>query len=247
MKKKRKAKKYIGKTITQDDSYLNELKEWQEHQYDPGYYTGGRIPPMFTNSGKPDWLGWTFVFISVTCSILMVLIVNGFEKKQLFEMIPVFGIIFGAALLQFIAGVRLINKGRRKKFNLKLFVVVLCSVILLTVLTLFIYNANNNNDEIIIKKRNEFALKQSSGSNFVYIKAVDKVLKCSFDDYFVLWSMEIGDETHIKNTSYKITYSWSNFSPSKGKILNITKITDSQTIPSKISRTETEPVYQFNK
>jgi hypothetical protein len=27
--------------------YLNDLEEWQEHQYNPGYWTGGNIPPIY--------------------------------------------------------------------------------------------------------------------------------------------------------------------------------------------------------
>jgi len=29
------------------NEYLNDLKEWNEHQYDPGYWTGGKLAPFF--------------------------------------------------------------------------------------------------------------------------------------------------------------------------------------------------------
>jgi hypothetical protein len=27
--------------------YLNDLEEWGDHQYDPGYYTGGKMHPHY--------------------------------------------------------------------------------------------------------------------------------------------------------------------------------------------------------
>lgn len=33
-------------------SYIDEIKEWQEHQYDPGYYIGGHILPFLKKPGS---------------------------------------------------------------------------------------------------------------------------------------------------------------------------------------------------
>ncbi|MEQ8201417.1 MAG: hypothetical protein ABRQ24_08375 [Syntrophomonadaceae bacterium] len=33
--------------------YLNDLEEWQDHQYDPGYWTGGNIPPYLKYPRRP--------------------------------------------------------------------------------------------------------------------------------------------------------------------------------------------------
>ena len=30
-----------------NDNYSNEYFDWQKHQYDPGYYTGGKVNPVF--------------------------------------------------------------------------------------------------------------------------------------------------------------------------------------------------------
>lgn len=35
------------------DDYLEDLKEWQEHQYVKGYYTGGRMPPFIKYANSP--------------------------------------------------------------------------------------------------------------------------------------------------------------------------------------------------
>ena len=36
---------------------IEELEDWQDHQFVPGYYTGGNLHPMLRNPGKPVWLG----------------------------------------------------------------------------------------------------------------------------------------------------------------------------------------------
>lgn len=34
--------------------------EWQTHQYDVGYWTGGRIPPLY-RADRPNRFGWALV------------------------------------------------------------------------------------------------------------------------------------------------------------------------------------------
>jgi len=57
--------------------YLNDLEEWQEHQYDPGHYVGGRLSPqlkhaaMGTQSGKI--LGATLFLIGVWSIVALAL------------------------------------------------------------------------------------------------------------------------------------------------------------------------------
>lgn len=46
--------------------YLNDLEEWQKHQYDPGYYLGGNYSPQLkygigTKGGK--YLGIVFLML----------------------------------------------------------------------------------------------------------------------------------------------------------------------------------------
>jgi formate hydrogenlyase subunit 3/multisubunit Na+/H+ antiporter MnhD subunit len=51
-------------------THLDEMLEWQEHQYDPVYYTDGKMPPFLKARGKPLWaaIWWFFnaflIFIS---------------------------------------------------------------------------------------------------------------------------------------------------------------------------------------
>lgn len=41
---------------TDSDEYINDLEEWMEHQYDPGYWTGGNIPPHIKYMKRPPRL-----------------------------------------------------------------------------------------------------------------------------------------------------------------------------------------------
>lgn len=52
--------------------YLNDLEEWQNHQYDPGHYLGENLPPQLKNGlgtvgGK--YLGVLFLIIGVMSGI----------------------------------------------------------------------------------------------------------------------------------------------------------------------------------
>lgn len=38
------------------DEYIDDLEKWMEHQYDPGYWTGGNIPPHIKYIKRPPSL-----------------------------------------------------------------------------------------------------------------------------------------------------------------------------------------------
>ena len=87
--------------------YLNDLEEWQEHQYDPGYWTGGNIPPHLKYPKKP--LGIFFIIIGVfTLLVLAMVSIKDFSLEN------VFGNIVGlfAAILFLAAGIRIIRTKR---------------------------------------------------------------------------------------------------------------------------------------
>ena len=85
-----------------------DIREWQDHRLDPGYYTGGRIHPMY-RSGKPNPWGWILIVLGGLCALLAPFIV--WSGKPLIE-----GIWFGAlGALQITAGVRLVRGPRKKK------------------------------------------------------------------------------------------------------------------------------------
>jgi hypothetical protein len=79
-----------------------EIREWQDHRLDPGYFTGGRIHPMY-RSRKPNRWGWVLIVIgSFTALTFPWILLSGTS---------VVGIawIGAIAALQLAAGIRLVR------------------------------------------------------------------------------------------------------------------------------------------
>ena len=87
--------------------YLNDLEEWQNHQYDPGHYLGGNLPPQLkyglgTVGGK--YLGVLLLIIGVMSGI-----------GTIFSLVEGTGSLIGLLLfiLFITAGITLLMGGRR--------------------------------------------------------------------------------------------------------------------------------------
>lgn len=66
--------KYRYKKRRHPSDYLNELEEWGENQYNPGYWTGGNIPPYIKRSNR-----WAVIlFLSVVALLTLVSIILSF-------------------------------------------------------------------------------------------------------------------------------------------------------------------------
>ncbi len=55
---------------TDSEEYINHLEEWMDHQYDTGYYTGGKIHPLFKYMRRPSrkvalWLGIVIAIFAI--------------------------------------------------------------------------------------------------------------------------------------------------------------------------------------
>jgi sensor histidine kinase YesM len=72
--------------MKQKNDYLDELQEWQNNQFNPGYYTGGRIPPYLKAKGNPK-LSAIFAFFMGFSSLALTVIflINVFMSKISFE------------------------------------------------------------------------------------------------------------------------------------------------------------------
>ncbi len=61
--------------------YLNDLEEWNRNQYNPGYWTGGNIPPHVKVLSKAG--SKTIGIVALICGILMFgFIVNSLLNKD---------------------------------------------------------------------------------------------------------------------------------------------------------------------
>jgi len=50
---------------------IDRFIEWQEHQYDPGYWTRGRIPPYLLGK-RPNKMGYTWLVLGFLWLIISI-------------------------------------------------------------------------------------------------------------------------------------------------------------------------------
>ena len=103
---------------------IERWKEWQEHQFDPGYYTGGKQPPEVTDNAKPTWTGILCLICYTPCVFIMIYLIF-FADVSFTGMSRTMGkgvtfLILGPiSALGIIAGIRFILKGKRLKEQMK--------------------------------------------------------------------------------------------------------------------------------
>lgn len=84
------------------DDFIDRAIEAQEHRYDPGYWTGGRVHPMYRAS-RPNKLGYLLSFFGGVIVVAGVSALDG-------SLSAIVMIAVGA--LELIAGVRLLRRRR---------------------------------------------------------------------------------------------------------------------------------------
>ncbi len=101
MSKKRRAKR----TRNMDEADpLREWKDWQDHQYLPGYWVGGRIPPILLGR-RPNKFGYVLIASGIgTCLLAGVQFILNGSRVDWGELLTV---LLGG-LLQLGAGVSLL-------------------------------------------------------------------------------------------------------------------------------------------
>jgi hypothetical protein len=50
----------MKKHAAEDNDPFRDLKEWQDHRYDPGYFTGGNIHPLL-KAKRPNKYGYVLI------------------------------------------------------------------------------------------------------------------------------------------------------------------------------------------
>jgi hypothetical protein len=70
---------------------FGDLIEWQDHRYDPGYFTGGKIHPLL-RSRRPNKYG--YVLIAGGCMMLFATIAGWFNEAVVdrFLTLPALGV-----------------------------------------------------------------------------------------------------------------------------------------------------------
>jgi hypothetical protein len=83
---------------------LADIKEWQDHRLDPGYFTGGRIHPML-KSKRANWYG----YLLLVGGFIGVFTLGGLIRSG--QMWLVGGTALGSAI-GIVAGIGLIRRGK---------------------------------------------------------------------------------------------------------------------------------------
>lgn len=96
---------------------IETFLEWQDHQFDPGHWTGGRIPPLY-NAKRPNPFGWVLIIAGATfwALVLMEYAVPADGPRNLLQgWVDAPGTLFGAVLstLAVVSGIRLVRGPRR--------------------------------------------------------------------------------------------------------------------------------------
>lgn len=58
-----------------EKDYIEELKEWQDNQYNPGHYTGGKLPHFMFKPGNKKVLGLLFLLPSLLILVTILLMI----------------------------------------------------------------------------------------------------------------------------------------------------------------------------
>lgn len=102
------------------DPTAHDLDEWQQHQYVPGYYTKGRIPPVLRGK-RPNVWGWTLVVVGVLALVFALPGLMefgrllGVAQQQAFDALlgVSVNVVMGALLTA--SGIALLRRPRRQR------------------------------------------------------------------------------------------------------------------------------------
>ena len=61
----------------EDSEYIRDQIEWQEHQFNPYYFTGGKMFPFLKNPAKPFWVGVVLLLAGLVALIGVVITLVG--------------------------------------------------------------------------------------------------------------------------------------------------------------------------
>lgn len=228
MNNKKKTNEF--KIIEDTSIFTQKLIEWQEHLFKPFYYTGGKIPPFITHTGRPVLLGWASIMSAVVfsgCHTFIVIPYLGLENLAGIIVTSIF--MYGITMLQIIGGIRLIKKENENYFNnvfkSKKFIITSSIILIIIISSIIFYNYNQVLSEKVIISTEQYSLEQINYENFIYLDEPPITLICSNADYRRLWKKEVAtdlfDKDVFKDTKYILVYKWNKLNPKKGKLIEI--------------------------
>ncbi len=61
--------------------YISDWKEWQDNQFNPGHFTGGKQTPILKNPGKPRIVGLVLLFLGLVSLVGFLINLVGFQPR----------------------------------------------------------------------------------------------------------------------------------------------------------------------
>jgi hypothetical protein len=94
----------MGKHNSRPPDPFADMREWQDHRYDPGYFLGGRIHPIL-KAGRPNRYGWVLLVIGAFGFVLIFSLPRGQNLWWQYVIAAAYFIVY------FLAGVKLLRRG----------------------------------------------------------------------------------------------------------------------------------------
>lgn len=110
-------KKNKNQKLEDQQEYLKDMEEWQEHQFSPGYYLGGNLPP-YVKYRNGLFQKTCFILGVVSILVLFIIDIAVLATKTLnFKTIALLIIINIIVLIISYAQIRVSGKFRNHKEN----------------------------------------------------------------------------------------------------------------------------------
>lgn len=105
----------MNEKTTKKKDYIDEHEEWQKHQFDPGYFTGGHIPVWIKNPGSRKKLGSVFLAFGLFYGSWTTYNIIQLSKAEQNTEQVVSAIFLGLAAIIFLwAGIKLMKKSKKE-------------------------------------------------------------------------------------------------------------------------------------
>lgn len=207
-----------------DDKNIEDVNEWMEHQYDPGHYLGGNVPPAYKNPANKKALGLLLLIIgfgvAIVYTIVFIKALGEMDEKIGFIVFSI--VVYGVCILEIIGGIRTLSKIYTRKQIEKIKKRIFFSTILIIIavsISMWIIVQFKVTRNVEITSINQFKVRQINFKDYIYLK--DKELKCDKENCNILRSYKAVPKENVK---YIITYQFYTFNPTKGKVIKVDEI-----------------------
>jgi ABC-type multidrug transport system fused ATPase/permease subunit len=206
-----------------EDKNIQDVNEWIEHQYDPGHYLGGNVPPAYKNPANKKALGLLLLIIGlgvgIIYTIIFIIALSEMDEKIGLIVFSIFA--YSIFIIQIIGGIRTLSKAYSEEHFKKIKKRIILSSVLIIIM-IGIGRMSIEQFKLIktveITNTNSFDIEEVQFKKYVYLKDKQIKLECNEDNYGILWEYKVVPN---ENTKYIITYQYYSFNQKKGTVLKI--------------------------